>query len=116
MESMDRGGKLKVNDSKRWIFGKWYWSKLGQYTLRKGKHRFILHNWLGGARLDAIVFTRDPQVQPHRHGRGSARTVWQPGAGTVTTAPVQPSGCACLAEALARCRPQRRTRPGPGIH
>ncbi|MBT3382049.1 MAG: hypothetical protein HN742_26020 [Lentisphaerae bacterium] len=89
-ESMDKGGKRQINDSVRWVFGEWIWGRLGEYKLRAGEHRFILHNWLGGARLDSIFFTTAPGFSAEAL-IGSPLPDDESGSGTVTTAPMHPS-------------------------
>ncbi len=87
-ESMNTGGKKRVNDSERWVFGEWIWSKLGSYTLGPGENRFILHNFLGGARIDCIFFTRNAALR----GEGLVGLpTAADGMARVTTAPVRPS-------------------------
>ena len=90
MESMDAGKPRRISESARKIFGKWFWSKLGRYSLRPGPHTFKLHNWLGGARLDSVVFSRDPKFDPEGYD-GVPAVGKQADRGTVTTAAILPS-------------------------
>jgi len=89
-ESMDKGNPQRITDSAQGIFGQWFWSRLGKYNLAKGNHTFILHNWLGGARLDALVFGRNTDL--------SLEDIWgspfleEKGTGVVVTQQVLPSG------------------------
>ncbi|NLF15964.1 MAG: hypothetical protein GX595_01730 [Lentisphaerae bacterium] len=63
-ESFDGGGRRTIRDSARWVFGSWLWSPLGDYELKAGAQTFTLHGWRGGARLDAILFSADPDFDP----------------------------------------------------
>jgi hypothetical protein len=91
LESMDAGAGQWVRESERQIFGKWFWSKLGAYDLKAGEHRFILHNWLGGARLDAVYFTRNLQFDPIAY-EGAPYSDGSEDTGLVYAAAVLPSG------------------------
>ena len=64
IESMDGGAERQVSDSAQWTFGRWFWTELGAYNLGAGDHRFRLHNYLGGAKIDCIVFTADASFDP----------------------------------------------------
>lgn len=89
-ESMDGGRRQLIRESTRQIFGQWFWSKLGRYQLGPGAHRFVLHGWPGSARIDAILFTDDPDVDPTSLiGRPPSDD--RPNRGTVATAPIRPS-------------------------
>lgn len=93
LESMDGGPGQWIAESNAGVFGSWYWSPLGAYDLQPGRHTFVLHNWLGGARLDALVFACEPGFKPESVtgpgvlGRG-------PSTGTVTSAPICPPAVA----------------------
>ena len=93
LESMDDAPGQWVADSDAGVFGAWYWSRLGSYDLRPGRHTFILHNWLGGARLDAVVLSADPALKPEAFA-GPSRLQPGPEHGTVTTAALRPPGVA----------------------
>ena len=92
-ESMDGGRQRRVSESEASIFGRWFWSKLGSYHLRPGAHRFVLHSWLGGARLDAIIFSADPAFSPEGFA-GRPRSGPHANQGTVTTCALAPPGVA----------------------
>jgi len=90
-ESMDGGAQSLIRESDARIFGAWYWSPLGEYTLGPGEHTLTI-DWLGGAKLDCIIFSPDPDFDPAKL-RGAPAG---PGAdtGTVTTRAVLPSAVA----------------------
>lgn len=92
-ESMDGGKRQRISESTLKIFGKWFWSKLGKYRLGAGRHTFVLHNWLGGARLDAVVFSSDPRFKPTGL-RGTPVIGGRGRIGCVTTGAIVPSGVA----------------------
>ncbi|MCK5805808.1 MAG: hypothetical protein KAI66_23455, partial [Lentisphaeria bacterium] len=95
LESMGESKPKWIRDSSTGVFGRWFWSKLDKYDLATGKHRFILHNWLGGAKLDTLLFTCDEDFSPLGL-RGAPAAVGTPGTGTITTGMVAPSGVAGL--------------------
>lgn len=85
-ESMDGGTPRRISESAAGIFGKWFWSPLGSYTLTAGKHTFVLHKWLGGARLDCIMFTQHSDFQA---SVGGVPSIDDP-TGTLTTESLLP--------------------------
>ncbi|HUS80535.1 MAG TPA: DUF6259 domain-containing protein, partial [Armatimonadota bacterium] len=87
-ESMDGGARRRISDSAAWIFGQWIWGELGSYGLAPGQHTFTLHGWLGGAQLDAVIFSADPDFDP-TNLRGAPTFA---DTGTITTRSVLPSG------------------------
>lgn len=91
-ESMDGGAERTVRDSTAQVFGRWYWTPLGEYSLTPGEHTFTLHSWLGGARLDAIIFSADADFDPTKLAGIPAGP--EVTSGTTTTRPVRPSAVA----------------------
>lgn len=92
VESMDGGGEQQIRDSNQRVFGEWYWTPLAEYSLSAGQHRFRLHNWLGGAKLDCIVFSANPELDPAVLRGVPAGPEAQ--TGTVLSRPVLPSAVA----------------------
>ncbi len=88
-ESMDGGAKKQIRESNARIFGSWYWSPLGEYALKPGEHTFVLHTWLGGAKIDAIIFSADPEFDPTRLAGVPAGA--DADTGTIVTRAVLPS-------------------------
>ncbi len=124
-ESFDGGTKRRVLDSARWVFGTWLWSRLEDYDLAAGRHTFTLHGFLGGARLDALLFTSDAGFDPS--AVSGVPDGGEPGRGAVLTASAQPSAVTrwrrlAVAADLrgGRCEPEvsldggRTWRPAPG--
>ncbi|MGD9498586.1 MAG: hypothetical protein AB7Y46_19995, partial [Armatimonadota bacterium] len=91
-QSMDGGARRMIRESDARIFGAWYWSPLGEYSLTRGEHTFTLHGWLGGAKLDAVIFSADPDFDPTSlRGTPAGPDATR---GTVTTRPLVPSAVA----------------------
>ncbi len=88
-QSMDGGPEKQVSESAAGVFGRWVWTSLGTFPLRAGNHRFVLHNWLGGARLDAIMFTSNPDFDPA--GLAGFPGDGSPAGGTVETDELAPA-------------------------
>ena len=89
-ESMDDGEPRQIQDSAARVFGRWVWTKLGDYRLSAGRHTFVLHNWLGGAKLDALIFSGLPDFSPEGL-RGAPPIDPADPSGTVTSAVLRPS-------------------------
>ncbi len=90
-ESMNGSAERLVRDSTAGIFGTWYWTPLGEYTLGPGENLLTI-DWLGGAKLDALIFSADPEFDPTKlQGipAGPDRLT-----GTLTSRPVLPSAVA----------------------
>ena len=95
LESMDGGKPRQVSDSAAQVFGRWVWTKLGDYRLSAGRHTFVLHSWLGGAKLDALIFSGVPAFSPEGL-RGAPPVDPATASGTVTSAVLRPSCVARL--------------------
>jgi len=65
-EAMDDGETITNTDNPKRpdLTGKWVWVKGPVYELSKGEHVWKLNGWRGGAKLDRLVFARDPQLVP----------------------------------------------------
>ena len=94
-ESMDAGEPHWVRDSESARFGDWVWSRLGSYELPAGGHTFVLHNWLGGAQLDALLFTSDPDLDMEQL-QGTPSSLGSDFSGRVMTDLILPSQVASL--------------------